>query len=135
MPQIYRYLKLVFSFVASGEHLPVHVHVRDESDNQTIFDLVIKDEILVDIKTRKKAGANHISEKNQGIAKTFIRMYYSQIVKKWFQFFVLNKKIKPENIRKIENITVDVEELVSNLQDLDKHFYPTEKKESKNKKK
>jgi len=37
MPQIYRYLKMVFSFVAADEHLPVHVHVRDENDNQTIF--------------------------------------------------------------------------------------------------
>jgi len=30
MPQIYRYLKLVFYFVARGEHLPPHVHVIDE---------------------------------------------------------------------------------------------------------
>ena len=42
MPQIYRYLKLVFYFVARGEHLPPHVHVIDENSNQSVFDLVIK---------------------------------------------------------------------------------------------
>lgn len=129
MPQIYRYLKLVFFFVTTGEHLPVHVHVSDEDDNQSIFDLIIEDEILVDIKIRKKAGHKPISTRNQGIVKSFVRIYYPQIVTKWVQHFVLNKKIKIETIKKIDNITVDAEQIVSHLSDLNKHFYPTEKKQ------
>ena len=54
MPQIYRYLKLVFYFVARGEHLPPHVHVIDENDNQSVFDLVIKDGLLTEIKIRNE---------------------------------------------------------------------------------
>jgi len=41
-------LKTLFSFVAN-EHLPVHVLVTDENNNQTIFDLIIKDEVRDDI--------------------------------------------------------------------------------------
>jgi len=131
MPQIYKYLKLIFSFVASGEHLPVHVHVIDENNNQTIFDLVIKNEILVDIKTRKKEGFDSISEKNQRIAKAFIRRYYADIVTKWFEFFILGKKIKSETVKEIENLIIDTKKLTENLRELNKHFYPTEKKQPK----
>ena len=129
--KFYRYLKLVFFFVSTGEHLPVHIHVSDEDDNQSIFDLIIEDEVLVDIKVRKKAGFKPISTKNQGIVKSFIRMYYAQIVAKWVQHFILNKQIKIETIKKIDNLTVDAEQLVSHLSNLNRHFYPTEKKQSK----
>jgi len=115
----------------SDEHLPPHVHVSDEDDNQTIFDLIITDGVLVDIKVRQKAGYNHMSEKNQGIVKVFIIVYYAQIVTKWFEYFVLHKKIKPETIRKIENLTIDTQKLSDEIQDLNKHFYPTPQKHSK----
>ena len=130
MPQIYRYLKLIFSFL-SGEHLPPHVHVSDENDNRNIFDLIITDGILVDIKIRRKAGYKPMSEKNQGIVKTFIRAYYAQIVAKWFEYFVLHKNIKSETIRKLENLTVDTQKLMEEMQNLNKHFYPTPKKQIK----
>ena len=127
MPQIFRYLKFIFSFL-SNEHMPPHVHVSDENDNQSIFNLIITDGILVDIKVRQKAGYKPMSEKNQGIVKTFIRAYYAQIVKKWFEYFVLHKSIKAETIRELENLTIDTEKLEDEIQDLNKHFYPTPKK-------
>jgi hypothetical protein len=138
MPQIYRYLKLVFSFL-SDEHLPPHVHVVDENDNRNIFDLKIIDGILVDIKVRRKAGYAPISEKNQGIVKSFIRIYYAQIVAKWVDYFILHKDVKIEVVKKIETLTVDTQKLIEEMQSLDKHFYPSEKKQptltSKSKKK
>ena len=134
MPQIFRYLKFIFSFL-SNEHLPPHVHVSDENDNQSIFDLIITDGILVDIKVRQKTGYTPLSEKNQGVVKTFICAYYAQIVTKWFEYFVLHKRIKPETIRKLENLTVDTQKLVDEILDLNKHFHPTIKKQAKSKKK
>ena len=134
MPQIFRYLKFIFSFL-SNEHLPPHVHVSDENDNQSIFDLMITDGILVDIKVRQKAGYKPLSDKSQGIVKTFIYAYYAQIITKWFEYFVLRKSIKPETIRKLENLTVDTQKLVNEMQDLGKHFYPTPKKQARSKKK
>ena len=130
MPQIFRYLKFIFSFL-SNEHLPLHVHVSDENDNQSIFDLIITDGILVDIKVRQKAGYKPMSEKNQGIVKAFIYAYYTQIVTKWFEYFVLHKSIKSETISKLENLTVDIQKLVGEMQELNKHFYPTPKKQAK----
>ena len=133
MPQIFKYLKFIFSFL-SNEHLPPHVHVSDENDNQSIFDLIITDGILVDIKVRRKTGYKPLNEKNQGIVKTFICSYYAQIVTKWFEYFVLHKSIKPETIKKLENLTVDSQNLVNEIQDLNKHFYPAPKKQMKSKK-
>jgi hypothetical protein len=130
MPQIYRYLKFVFSFL-SDEHLPPHVHVSDENDNRSIFDLIITEGVLVDIKVRRKSGYKPMCEKNQGIVKTFIRIYYAQIVAKWFEYFVLHSSIKSETISKLENLTVDMQKLVDEMQDLNKHFYPTLQKQSK----
>jgi len=130
MPQIYRYLKFVFSFL-SDEHLPPHVHVSDENDNRSIFDLIITDGILVDIKVRRKAGYKPIIEKNQGIIKTFIRIYYAQIIAKWFDYFVLHRSVKSETVKKLENLTIDTQRLVNEIEDLNKHFYPTSKKQTK----
>ena len=130
MPQIFRYLKLIFSFL-SNEHLPPHVHVSDEDDNQSIFDLIITDGILVDIKVRPKPGHKPLSEKNQGIVRTFICAYYAQIVRKWFEYFVLNKTIKVETISKLENLTIDTQKLEEEIQYLNNHFYPTPKKQAK----
>ena len=127
MPQIFRYLKFVFSFL-SNEHLPLHVHVSDNNDNQSVFELIITDGILVDIKIRKKAGYKPLSEKDQGIVKAFIYTYYTQIVTKWFEYFILRKRIKSETVRKLENLTVDTQKLVDEMQKLNKHFYPASKK-------
>ncbi|MCL2101599.1 MAG: hypothetical protein FWH22_07800 [Fibromonadales bacterium] len=109
--------------------------MSDENDNQSIFDLMITDGILVDIKVRQKAGYKPLSDKSQGIVKTFIYAYYAQIITKWFEYFVLRKSIKPETIRKLENLTVDTQKLVNEMQDLGKHFYPTPKKQARSKKK
>ena len=109
--------------------MPLHVHVSDENDNQSIFDLIITDGILVDIKIRQKAGYKPMSEKNQGIVKAFIYAYYTQIVTKWFEYFVLHKSIKSEKISKLENLTVDTQKLVDEMQALNKQFYPAPKKQ------
>jgi len=134
MPQIYRYLKLIFSF-ASDEHLPPHVHVTDEKDNRSIFDFIIVDGVLVDIKVRNKTGYKPISQKNQGIVKSLIRIYYAQIIEKWVRYFILNKEVKIETIKQLDFVDIDTQKLVEEMQELNKHFYPGEKKQPKTKKK
>jgi len=134
MPRIYRYLTLIFSF-ASDEHLPPHVHVTDENENRSIFDLIIVDGVLVDIEVRKKSGYKPISQKNQGIVKSVIRIYYAQIIEKWVRYFILNKEVKIETIKKLDSIDVDTQKLVEEMKNLNKHFYPGAKKQPKTKKK
>ena len=38
---------------------------------------------------------------------------------------------KIETVKEIENLTVDTQKLVEEMQSLNKHFYPTEKKQPK----
>ena len=127
MPLIFRFLQFVFSF-KSLDHLPPHVHVKN-GNNATIFDLIIENGILIDIKTRSEDGYEPLKKQEQNVAKAFIRVYYAQIVAKWVDYYILNKKIKPETIKKIDNISVNSEELISHIEELNKHFYPTEKKQ------
>ncbi|MDR0307386.1 MAG: DUF4160 domain-containing protein [Chitinispirillales bacterium] len=134
MPQIFKYLKFIFSFL-SNEHLPPHVHVSDEDDNRNVFDLIIIDGILADIKVRHKAGYKPMSEKDQGVVKAFIYAYYAQIVTKWFEYFVLQKSVKSETIRKLENLTVDTQKFLGEMQNLNERFYPKSRKQAKRGKK
>ncbi|MDR1747111.1 MAG: DUF4160 domain-containing protein [Tannerella sp.] len=129
MPQIYRYLTLVFSFL-SDEHLPPHVHVTD-GDGVSIFDLIIRDGVLIDIKVRRKKLVPPISIKHQGIAKTIITAYYADIVRKWVKYFVLRQNVEIEIIQKVENMTFDTQKLVDEMQSLHEHFYPMAKKKPK----
>ena len=50
MPDIYTYFGFIFSFF-SQEHEPIHVHVEHQ-DRMTIFDLIIVDGELIEIKKR-----------------------------------------------------------------------------------
>ena len=64
MPDIYTYFGFIFSFY-SNEHEPIHVHVEHQ-DKMTIFDMIIVDGELVELKKRDKgkplAGNGFIAE-------------------------------------------------------------------------
>ena len=127
MPQIYRYFGLIFYFW-SDDHLPVHVHVSDTSQKQEcIFDLILENSILVEMKMRTDRKpplkAEEISK-----AKAFICVYYPQIVKKWFQYFVCGEQLKSITIRKKVSGEIEIEDTVQHLEKLKKKFYPKAKK-------
>lgn len=127
MPQIYRYFGLIFYFW-SDEHLPAHVHVSDETKTkECIFDLIIENSILVEIRMRTDAKPP-LKPEDINKAKTFISVYYPQIVKKWFQFHVCGEKLKPITIRKKVSGEIEIEDTVKYLEELKKKFYPKPKK-------
>ena len=75
MPEIYEYFGLVFYFF-SNEHDPIHVHVK-KGDRETIFELIIYNDVLTEIKTRKRRGKEILSandEKRQEILLFFMLM-------------------------------------------------------------
>ncbi len=90
MPKIYEYFGFIFFFF-SNEHEPIHVHVM-KSGCQTVFELILMDGELQEIRTRAEAGYPTLSEKDAATAEEFIRAYYKNIVEKWMNFFVLKKK-------------------------------------------
>jgi hypothetical protein len=60
MPKIFEYLGFVLYFY-SNEHEPIHIHVK-KGENESVFDLVINNGRLKEVKHRNKAGVEPLSE-------------------------------------------------------------------------
>ena len=60
-------------------------------------------------------------------AKAFISVYYPQIIKKWFEFYICGKEIKPVTVRKKISGEIEIEETIKHLEALKRQFYPTKK--------
>jgi len=98
MPQIYDYLGFIFRFY-SDEHYPIHVHI-EKGECESIYDLIIVNGLLVELKHRKKRGVDAISVIDRKKVEQFIREYYQGIVEKWTNYFVLNIPVKCTKITK-----------------------------------
>ncbi len=96
MPDIFTYFGFIFSFY-SNEHEPIHVHV-EHKDKMTIFDIIICDGELVEIRRRDKG--NPLSSKDEKTAEMFIHKYWRNIAEKWINFFVYKKRIRCTDIKK-----------------------------------
>lgn len=75
------------------------MHVM-KSGCQTVFELILMDGELQEIRTRAEAGYPTLSEKDAATAEEFIRAYYKNIVEKWMNFFVLKKRVRCTQITK-----------------------------------
>lgn len=97
MPEIYEYFGLFFYFF-SNEHDPIHIHVK-KGDKETIFELVIFNNVLTEIKKRKRRGKEMLSDNDEKNARNFIIFYADDIVKKWMKFFVLKSEVKIVHVK------------------------------------
>lgn len=66
----------------------------------SIFDLIMMEGQLVDIRVREKKGAEALPEKDKRTAEEFIKRYHKNIIEKWAKFFVLKQAIRSTNIKK-----------------------------------
>lgn len=98
MPKIFEYFGFVF-YLYSNEHEPIHVHVL-HGGKESIFDLIMMNGALVEIRIREKKGAEPLPEKDKSTAEDFIRKYHKNIIEKWVKFFVLKQSVRSTNIRK-----------------------------------
>ena len=98
MPKIFEYFGFIFYFF-SNEHEPIHVHVL-HGGKESIFDLIMMNGELVDIRVREKKGAETLPEKDKRTAEAFIHKYHKNIIDKWVKFFVLKQSVRSTNIRK-----------------------------------
>ncbi|MDR1343464.1 MAG: DUF4160 domain-containing protein [Prevotellaceae bacterium] len=98
MPKIFEYFGFVFYFY-SNEHEPIHVHVIHNAC-ESIFDMIISDGTLVEIKQRAKKGVDPLSPKDAKTAERFIQAYASNIVRKWIKFFVLKQQVRSTVIKR-----------------------------------
>ena len=98
MPEIFIYLGLVFKFY-SDDHYPIHIHVI-KGEYESIYDLVIVNNMLVELKKRKKRGVEHLPPADAQKAEVFIREKWDIIVEKWSDYFVRNIPVKVTKITK-----------------------------------
>jgi hypothetical protein len=98
MPKIYEYLGLIFYFY-SGEHLPVHVHVR-KAEYEMKFELIYEKGVLTRIDVRKVKGKEILKSSDIALTIDFIKEHADGIVTKWNQFFIFGVKPSVEKINK-----------------------------------
>ena len=98
MPKIFEYFGFIFYFY-SNEHEPLHVHVQ-HSGKESVFELIMMDGKLVEIRIREKHGASPLSNKDKHTASEFIEKYHKNIIDKWVKFFVMKKAVRSTNITK-----------------------------------
>ena len=102
MPDIFIYFGLTFKFY-SDEHYPIHVHVI-KGEYESIYDLVIVNNMLVELKKRKKRGVEHLPPADARKAESFIQENWKKIIEKWTNYFVLNIPVKVTKITKKHNV-------------------------------
>lgn len=98
MPKIFEYFGFVFYFF-SNEHEPIHVHVA-LGDCETIFELILSNAELIEIRRRPKKGVDMLREKDAKTAEEFIMHYHKNIIEKWVKFFVYRKQVRCTSIKK-----------------------------------
>lgn len=97
MPKIYEYFGFIFYFY-SNEHEPIHVHVI-HGGRESIFDLIMMDGDLIEVRVREKRGFEPLAEKDKRTAEEFIRKYYKNIIDKWVKFFVMKQAVRCSKIK------------------------------------
>lgn len=98
MPKIFEYFGFIFYFY-SNEHEPIHVHVQ-HGGKESVFEIIMMDGKLLEIRNREKHGTLPLSEKEKRIAAEFIDKYHKNIIDKWVKFFVMKKAVRSTNITK-----------------------------------
>lgn len=96
MPKLYEYFGLIFLFY-SDDHDPMHLHVQ-HGDRESIIMLLLEDGELVELRWRAKRGSDMLSVKEQREAEAFVRAMKDDIVKKWADFYLEHKRVRPERI-------------------------------------
>ncbi len=96
MPKLYEYFGLIILFY-SNEHEPIHVHGKyqgQESKAEIIFvDGNFEEVRIIDVKGKKPLNA-----RDQKKLKKLVETYRDDIVRKWVDFFIYNKKVETEKI-------------------------------------
>ena len=66
---------------------------------ETIFELILSNGELIEIRQRFKQGKPALPSKDAKIAEMFIEKYSKNIIDKWVKFFVYKKPIRSTQIK------------------------------------
>lgn len=99
MPKLYEYLGIVVLFY-SNEHTPIHVHGNYQG-SECRAEIIVVDGRIVKIIFKKVKGKKQLPFSKLTAFKKLVNKYSEDIVKKWVDYFVYNKPIKPKRITKV----------------------------------
>jgi len=100
MLKLYEYFGLIVLFY-SNEHEPIHVHGKyQEVESKAEF--IFEAGEFVEIRIREVKGKKPLDAKNVKGLKAIVERYRDDIINKWVDFFVYNKRVEMEEIRKID---------------------------------
>ena len=95
MPKLFEYLGIIILF-HSNEHEPIHVHGRYQ-ERESKAEIIVRDGKVVEVRV-VRTKAKPLSGIKLKDFETFVNHYADDIVQKWIDYFVLNKKIIPRRI-------------------------------------
>lgn len=98
MPKLYRFIGIVIKF-HSHEHLPVHVHAKYNNSEVKITFYTKNGRIIRTIYSKVK-GKELLPKAKMNQLKKLIAKEKYNILASWYNFFVLNKRIKVKTITK-----------------------------------
>ena len=96
MPKLYEYFGLIVMFYAN-EHEPVHVHGKCQG-RESKAEIIVLDGIVTEIRYSEVAGRAPLEFREIQYFQEVVSTRVDDIVRKWIDFFVLHKSIKPERI-------------------------------------
>lgn len=96
MPKLYEYLGIII-FFWSDEHEPIHIHGRYQGTEIKAEFQVVEGEIK-DIIIKNVPGKKQFDKNKRVDFEIFVKKYSRQIVKKWIDYFIWKKEIKPVTI-------------------------------------
>ena len=98
MPKLYEYFGLIILFY-SNDHHPIHVHGKFQG-RESKAEFIIVNGQIVDIIFRPVVGKMPLTETELKKFKEVVKYFKEDIIKKWIDFFVMNKEVKAEIITK-----------------------------------
>ncbi|HZJ19574.1 MAG TPA: DUF4160 domain-containing protein [Pricia sp.] len=98
MPKLYEYFGLIVLFY-SNEHLPIHVHGKYQ-DQESKAEILFREGKFWKVRIIDVKGKKPLDSKNKKKLKKLAEIYRDDIVSKWVDFFVYNRKVETEKITK-----------------------------------
>ncbi|MGB0880200.1 MAG: DUF4160 domain-containing protein [Polaribacter sp.] len=96
MPKLYEYFGLIILFY-SNDHEPIHVHGKFQG-KESKAEIIFEAGKLKKIRISNVKGKQPLDSKNEKRLKVLVEKYRDDIVRKWIDFFVYNRKVEPEKI-------------------------------------
>jgi hypothetical protein len=96
VPKLYDYFGLIIMFY-SNEHEPIHVHAKSQG-RESRAEVIVVDGNVTRVEFADQPGRLPLSPAERRLFEELVSAKADDIVRKWVDYFVLNKQVKPETL-------------------------------------